>query len=372
MPVAKGETEHNKLQFVDTLRALAIMGVLLVHVSQHVEGLNGWLQKGLSLGAKGVALFYLASSFTLFLSLSRRMGDGKEGVSAYLVRRFFRIAPLYYVMLIIYLVVNGTGPRFWLGDQEGVTVANIAAHILFLNGLNPYWINSIIGVEWSIAVECIFYLCVPLLFKLIQSIRHAAWFVTDALVLSFGLNTVFAYAPWISDHSLWGHYLYLWFPNQLPVFGLGVLLFFIWKDERHWKSMDRFSGGLLLGSVLFSLCTGMTDYLIGVLLLLAAYALYHWQPVWLLNRGWSWIGCLSYSMYLTHLLALEMVNQIELPFSPVVNMTLMFIMTLLLTTGLSWLTYSWIEQPGIRWGKKIISRMKSVRSQKDSVKESVA
>ncbi len=59
MPGTKGETEHNKLQFVDTLRALAIMGVLLVHVSQHVDGLNGWLQKGLSLGAKGVALFYL-------------------------------------------------------------------------------------------------------------------------------------------------------------------------------------------------------------------------------------------------------------------------------------------------------------------------
>ena len=53
MPGAKGDTEHNKLKFVDTLRALAIMGVLLVHVSQHVDKLNGWLQKGLSLRSEG-------------------------------------------------------------------------------------------------------------------------------------------------------------------------------------------------------------------------------------------------------------------------------------------------------------------------------
>ncbi|WP_225999221.1 acyltransferase family protein [Paenibacillus sp. BJ-4] len=372
MPEAKGEMEHDKLQFVDTLRALAIIGVLLVHVSQHVDGINGWIQKGLSMGAKGVALFYLASAFTLFLSLSRRSGDRRERISAYLIRRFFRIAPLYYVMLGIYLIVNGTGPRFWLGDQEGITVANIAAHVLFLNGLNPYWINSIIGVEWSIAVECMFYLFVPLLFKLIRSVRHAAWFVMIVLVLSFGLNTWFAQYPWISDHSLWGHYLYLWFPNQLPVFGLGILLFFIWKNERHWKSIDRVSGGLLLVSVLFAFFTGMTDYLIGAGLLLGAYALYHWQPMWLLNRVWSWIGRLSYSMYLTHMLVLGLIIQIKFPFAPTVNLIMMFMMTLLFTTGLSWLTYTWIEQPGIRSGKKLISRMKPRRPQGDLVKETVA
>lgn len=89
MPEAKGKMEDDKLQFVDTLRALAIIGVLLVHVSQHVDGLNGWLQKGLSIGAKGVALFYMASAFTLFLSLSRRSGNKSERISAYLMRRFF-------------------------------------------------------------------------------------------------------------------------------------------------------------------------------------------------------------------------------------------------------------------------------------------
>ncbi|MDQ0494218.1 peptidoglycan/LPS O-acetylase OafA/YrhL [Paenibacillus brasilensis] len=67
MPEARNEMEHDKLKFVDTLRALAIIGVLLVHVSQHVDGINGWIQKGLSMGAKGVALFYMASAFTLFL-----------------------------------------------------------------------------------------------------------------------------------------------------------------------------------------------------------------------------------------------------------------------------------------------------------------
>ncbi|MFC7560939.1 acyltransferase family protein [Paenibacillus farraposensis] len=353
MPKALGEMEHEKLQFVDTLRALAIIGVLLVHVSQHVDGISGWIQKGLNMGAKGVALFYLASAFTLFLSLSRRSQDRRETTSAYLLRRFFRIAPLYYIMLGIYLMVNGTGPRFWLGDQDTVTIANIAAHILFLNGLNPYWMNSIIGVEWSIAVECMFYLLVPVLCKLIRSVRHAAWFVLIIVVLSFALNKGFATYSWISDHFLWGHYLYLWFPNQLPVFALGIILFFLWRNEQHWKSIDRISGGVLLVSVLFALWGGMTDYLIGGGLLLGAYALYYWQPGWMLNRVWSWIGRLSYSMYLTHMLVLGLITQMNFPFAPIVNLIMMFMMTLLLTAGLSWLTYLWIEQPGILLGKNL-------------------
>jgi peptidoglycan/LPS O-acetylase OafA/YrhL len=77
-------------------------------------------------------------------------------------------------------------------------------------------------------------------------------------------------------------------------------------------------------------------------------------------------------MYLTHMLVLGLIVQVKLPFAPLVSLTLMFIMTLLFTIGLSWFTYSWIEQPGIRWGKKLISRMKPVLKQGDSVKESVA
>lgn len=129
--------------------------------------------------------------------------------------------------------------------------------------------------------------------------------------------------------------------------------------EKYRPGQWRFAAGFC------AICIfgGMTDYLIGIGLLLGAYALYHRHPIWLLNRGWSWIGRLSYSMYLTHMLVLGLIVQVKLPFAPLVSLTLMFIMTLLFTIGLSWFTYSWIEQPGIRWGKKLISRMKPVHKQ---------
>lgn len=141
-----------------------------------------------------------------------------------------------------------------MGDQDTVTIANIAAHILFLNGLNPYWMNSIIGVEWSIAVECMFYLLVPVLCKLIRSVRHAAWFVLIMVVLSFALNKGFATYSWISDHFLWGLSLFM-VPESIACFCARYNIVFSLEERAalekyrsdQWRSTTCFSTICALG-----------------------------------------------------------------------------------------------------------------------------
>jgi peptidoglycan/LPS O-acetylase OafA/YrhL len=74
------------------------------------------------------------SAFTLALSLHSRAG---EPLRNFFIRRFFRIAPLYYTALAYYLWQDGLGPRYWLGEAPRVTVANIISTVLFVNGVGP-------------------------------------------------------------------------------------------------------------------------------------------------------------------------------------------------------------------------------------------
>jgi peptidoglycan/LPS O-acetylase OafA/YrhL len=48
----------------------------------------------------GIPLFFIISASTLYLSLDSKAGEGKRFTKFYL-RRFFRIAPLFYVLLIL-------------------------------------------------------------------------------------------------------------------------------------------------------------------------------------------------------------------------------------------------------------------------------
>ena len=62
-----------KLKYIDALRAFAILGVLMVHCNQYGTNIYpALIENVFNKGALGVQLFYIASAFTLFLSLSQR------------------------------------------------------------------------------------------------------------------------------------------------------------------------------------------------------------------------------------------------------------------------------------------------------------
>ncbi len=61
-----------KLDYIDALRGLAILGVIMVH-SISDSNLPFIVERIFGQGARGVQLFYLASAFTLFLSFSNRI-----------------------------------------------------------------------------------------------------------------------------------------------------------------------------------------------------------------------------------------------------------------------------------------------------------
>jgi peptidoglycan/LPS O-acetylase OafA/YrhL len=215
--------------YVDVLRGIAVLGVIAVHTCQYgsfqiaQKSINNLLGNG----ARGVQLFYLVSAFTLFLSMKNRKENEYHPVRNFYLRRFFRIAPMYYLGIIYYLWQDGFGSRYWLGDATHISIGNIISNMLFLHGFNPYWINSLVPGGWSVAVEMMFYGIFPFIFSKLKSVNQAIKIFIGSLIIRLVLQYVLSkYDPTESDY-LWGSYLFLYFPSQFPVFILGIIMYFI-------------------------------------------------------------------------------------------------------------------------------------------------
>ncbi len=82
---------------------MAILGVILVHSSQSVAPTNVTLLWFMGEGARGVQLFYVASALTLCMSWVARSSHETFPIRNFYIRRFFRIAPMFYLAILSYI-----------------------------------------------------------------------------------------------------------------------------------------------------------------------------------------------------------------------------------------------------------------------------
>jgi peptidoglycan/LPS O-acetylase OafA/YrhL len=313
-------------------------------------------------GGKGVQLFFVASAFTLFFSLSKKKLTHNVKYNFY-VRRIFRIAPLYYLGIIYYLMQDGLGPRFWLGDAPGITSWHIISNVLFLHGFDPYAMSSVVPGGWSIAVEMLFYCFVPFLFLRIKSLNQAIAFLMISILLNLFLYLLLNRLNLISDTRLWGNYLNLFFPSQLPVFACGIIMFFlITVPKTEWKINPGFILGLGLLFLLdlslgFSVFFG-SHILFSITFIAIGFALSRKEFKILVNPASVYIGKISYSMYIVHFAILHWLTQLNLinlmPSNSIANYCLRFVFVLILSTFFATITYHLVEVPFQKLGAKLV------------------
>src|ERR1700722_18847017 len=108
-------------------------------------------------GARGVQLFFVVSALTLMLSWHAR----DDGVGAFYIRRVFRIAPMFWLAIVLYLALAGVSFRY--NGPQALTWSNVLASAAFLHGFHPETIDGIVPGGWTIANEMTFYILFPLL-----------------------------------------------------------------------------------------------------------------------------------------------------------------------------------------------------------------
>lgn len=361
-----------KFESIDIMRGIAILMVLAVHTAQKIEG-ELIFNTLYSYGQMGVQLFFVASAFTLCYSMEVRRSNDTSLFNFY-IRRFFRIAPGYYFGILIYYSIN------LLCNLTNVTSAwknsdnplDILINILFLNGLYPPANNSVVPGGWSIGTEMLFYLIFPLIFliyKLVQKIKFINLLIPlVALILSILIQYAFFSITKNPLHFSNNGFIYFSILNQLPVFCVGMSLYFVFKDGLLKKIKTRFailmlvtlsclSGYLMFkGLALNTFIYAITPF-VSALSFVFLFAILQNKKV--KNKTLEKIGVLSYSGYLLHIIFAYFLTEYlskKMTFLQAdIVMVILYTIVVLLTFPTANIMYKHIELKGTQLGKKVIA-----------------
>ncbi|KQQ84907.1 hypothetical protein ASF73_00850 [Xanthomonas sp. Leaf131] len=353
--------KNNRLVFLDALRGLAALYVVLFHVmAMPTPAISpgSLLTPVVSAGGSGVALFFVISAFSLCYTMPRHAATGRPLLSFYL-HRFFRIAPLFYCWLAFSLYRDGRGAH------AGHPWTEIAANLSFSFNLVRGWEAGIVWASWAIGVEMLFYAVFPLLLVVVKSL-------SGALILA--LSTVVAAGLAASGllgnigTALIGDYGLL---RHLPVFAIGLCTFFAYeKFSATHPSKAQQWGSLLIVASLLGLA-GATALLTmavigpaacwiasGLMYALLLVGMSQSPPRLVVNTVTALIGKISYSIYLGHPVVIAILIPVfrhiqnAIP-NPALAYVACAAVTLMVTLPMASLTYRFIEAPAISLGKRL-------------------
>lgn len=352
---------HN-LKYIDSMRGIAIVMVLLVHSQMfmrlfHIETLPFNFEHLLRSGANGVALFFIVSAYTLFRSLDVRK---EKGFKDYFIRRFFRIAPLYYLVLLTFFLLT----TFFPYGRVEISLFNLLSHYVFINGFFVNYFNSLLGVEWTIFVEVWFYIFLPVFYifkKHLIKILVALFLLS---ILSLGFSMFF-----ITDQA---YKLQMYF-SPIRWFYMFVLGGIIYQYETNLTIQNFFkkykSQLLILFSVLwiiFSYLQLPADYIVFSFLISLFFLLNKFNTIKIFNNMFfENIGKISFSVYLIHMPVFSYMitiysnfysENVDLVNNPLISYLTLFILSIVVVLLISIVTYQVIEKPFMKMGKIYIQK----------------
>jgi peptidoglycan/LPS O-acetylase OafA/YrhL len=265
-----------RIQFVDALRGIAALAVVLHHYNDRL----GWAP--LSYGNLGVPVFFVLSGFVIAMSIGEDRITGSY-LGRFVLRRSLRLDPPYWLTIAI---VVGIG--YAAEDHvkfEGVTAPQIAAHMFYLQDALAF--PAILPVFWTLCYEIQFYLTLILLTLLTQALSRLPFVPVGLLLVASLLDRHFEF----THSAFMGRF---WF-----CFALGTVVYWAFVDriDRSW--VIAAIGMVLIYGILQQDGYALTSSLTAAALSLA---LGMHRPDLLSGLGWQFLGRISYSVYLTHLI----------------------------------------------------------------------
>jgi peptidoglycan/LPS O-acetylase OafA/YrhL len=354
----------------NALRFFACFCIFLLHLPVP-EG-NTLIFDG---GEIGVDFFFVLSGFLItYLLISEYNQNGKINAKDYLLRRAFRIWPLYFAGVFIGYFNNFISGYFNLGSSTGYT-PNLFFSLTFLENYQMLFHDNFpngapLRVFWSLCVEEHFYLLWLLLFLLVPA-RH---FIKAAGVLWV---TGIVYRAWFYYQFPAKEYIDLDIFSKLDYFCAGGMAGYLIANynEQVKQTLLRIQPairyGATIGIIAFFIVhrfikirlTGLffpvvSASLFAVLLLLIASSttFIHIKESHILSR----LGKISYGFYVFHtviiviLLALTKKMGIDVLST---NLYVLFaVVAFLLTTLVSWLSWTYFESFFLVYREKYIKK----------------
>jgi peptidoglycan/LPS O-acetylase OafA/YrhL len=344
VPISAGD--RTRVHSLDSSRGIAAIYVVFFHVialRPKIKIPMAALDDAFAFGYSGVFLFFVISGFSLSMTMPRHDRLAAPWIS-YGLSRFFRIAPAFFVMLAVSMMLH----YFW--SWETASLGRILMNITFLFNLVPGHQQGIVAASWTIGVEMIFYvLFIPLY-------RTKAWVKVLIMVSTF---CVFLMIKGVisPDYAQWTVLGYF------PLFVTGMLAFDSYDRLVNTKNSNFVGIALIfVGTIALAILASITHGVhildlraaigIGYALLLTGCALS--RPIILEAKFLSFFGTISYSLYLVHapviFSCVGMFTRIAASLPPIPAYAACVAMALAIATPIAYALFIFVEKPGIKNG----------------------
>lgn len=362
------QQKSERYEQLDALRGLAALSVVLSHFSLLTPLL--WLRRTplrIFLGGhEAVVLFFVLSGFVLALQFNR---NRKIDFGSYVIKRIARIYLPYlffiFVAVLLYALtyrgdIAGTGDWFNGTWRPGVTFDVMIHHIVFIDNFQS---DTLVPVIWSLVYE----MRISLLFPIIM-FATLSWPIRRVLGISFLLSIaacVFGAAigrdPVAAsgeiDWSMTLHYQLMFVLGALAAINLDKLKL---KLQSSKKKMYLVGFGLLLYfsarvvtlSLPIAINVFVFDWLLSCasVMLVVGAVLSSRSKSALENPVIRFLGKISYSVYLCHLLVLFSVVHLLGSY----KLSLAILLAGMMILPVSYLAYRYVELPSIRFGRALV------------------
>ena len=342
--VDTAERSKGYIPTLDGWRAIAILFVLLSHYGPFLPGSTRAVER---VGGYGVSIFFGISGLLIGTLLLREQEVwGRIDLRGFYLRRCLRILPVAWVFLVVVALLRG--PAGVVASTKDLWSA-------------AFFLRNYVGAEsgatqhfWSLAIEEHFYLILPM-FLAVYGWRRTRMF---CLVVAFG---VLGWRGYVMAHAS-GDPMLTFFRTDLRIDALfdGVLAAIALRRERMRAWMLRAGPwGLLAIGMAGLVCSKLVGVetlsrslvAAGIPLVLLAGVLFPGAIfARALEAAWlRWVGRISYSLYIWQgLFTGNMTNMLGGRRFLVVNVIALL--------GTSIASYYLLEQPIIRWGRRLQQR----------------
>jgi peptidoglycan/LPS O-acetylase OafA/YrhL len=321
----------------DGMRGIGFLLVITAHIPS--MPLFGYLQ-----GWTAVWLFFAISGYLVTMLLMREeKNHGRVAFGPFLVKRFFRIVPSYWIAILIYWLACFALPP--LDDYEW-----FMERLPYFLGFMPEYANAngygIFTHSWTVGVELKFYLLFPpVVFLMIKNgnWRFAVTAIMAALLTAIGSFNAQSYCAILFGAMLAlglerpRGYAVIAVLTRVPVvvpLGFVIALFIMLRYTEQLTVVALVASylvayGILQQSVLLRILT--------------------WKPL-------VYLGQRSYGAYLLHFLAIR-IGYLAFGNDTAIGGFLTACFCLAITMPAAELMYQAIERPGINYGRRLLSRM---------------
>ncbi|PRA14440.1 MULTISPECIES: acyltransferase family protein [Pseudomonas] len=348
---------YGDTDFITGMRAFAAMAVILIHSGG--AGLREFGESGntlVTLGRSGVYVFFVISGFSVAQSFM-----ASRGFVDYLNKRLWRIAPLYYFWLFLAILLSVTSVYWQERFNVVVDFYNIIMHMSFLSVFDYRITNTILGVEWSIAIEVFWYLFVPLLLVLCKTKPSMAVMIILSAAIYLIADKNSNKLPMLAGDAELAVY---WSPLPfLFSFCLGIAAYRLRPELPKTK---------LIGDIVFLIASlsiltyvmrpGLITYFTQGDFIYMSFLTFFvivfgtskstFYALTFENRLSVGLGAISFGLYLAHMPVLILLERFASDYF-VNNKLVFFLLVSCSTILVSLITYHTIELPFSRVGKKI-------------------